>query len=108
MNEIYVNGVGVWLSGRISLCEALDSTSRSVKQTHQKQNPETEPQKEPETIPAVCVGSLARARWVWFDSSLCLLTLCIGCSHPEANIWDVSDTDCEQCPPHRVGMRKEA
>lgn len=107
MNETYVNGVGVWLTGRISLCEALDSMSRSVKQTHQKQNPETEPQKEPETIPAVFVGSLSRARWVWFDSSLCLLTLCIGCSHPEANIWDVSDTDCERVPTSQGGHEEK-
>lgn len=42
---------------------ALDSMSCSVKQTNQ----ETKPHKEPETTPAVFVGSLAGAGPVWFD-----------------------------------------
>lgn len=92
----------MWLSGRASLCEALDSMSWSVKQTHQ----DAKPQKEPETIPAIVVGAWPELGGSGFDSSLCFLTLYTVCSHPKPAPGTSQSPTASECPPHRVGTRK--
>lgn len=65
---------GVWLSGRASLCEASDSTPRSVKQTNKNKTQKQNHKESQRQFRRLC-GGLATAGQVWFDAFVCFGTL---------------------------------